>query len=175
MNKDEQLARLLRLKRHEKPEADYFDGFLDEFHAYQRRSLASQSAASLWWERLGTTLSVFRRPATAWVAIGAYAGIMLLIHTWPAPDHAAKTTVVISGNSAANANPPPVSPVNPATSPETFRSWQPAFPADQTIPVSEHPGLKPPVAGKRRTVDQPPDLNTVGAPVAPPEVNPKPG
>jgi hypothetical protein len=32
MNKDEQLARLLRLKRYEKPDEAYFEGFLDQFH-----------------------------------------------------------------------------------------------------------------------------------------------
>jgi hypothetical protein len=172
MNKDEQLARLLRLKRHEKPDPEYFEGFLEEFHAYQRKSLATQSAASLWWERVVTSLSVLRRPSTAWAAVGAYAAIMLLIHAWPAPDHAKQTTVVISGQPAAL---PPGDPVVPQVpKPETFRSWQTALPADQTMNVSDTPGLKPPVPGKRRTADQPQDLKNVIGPVPAKETKPKP-
>ena len=167
MNKDEQLARLLRLKRHEKPEADYFDGFLGEFHAYQRKALATQSAASLWWERVCTALSALRRPSTAWAAVGAYAAVMLLINAWPAPDHVKQTTVLISGQAPAIPAVPPPSPT-----PDSFRSWQTAVPADQTMPVSDTPGLKPPVPGKRRTADQPQDLKNVIRPV--PAVEPAP-
>lgn len=149
MNKDEQLARLLRLKRHEKPSEDYFEGFLDDFHAYQRKALATQSAASLWWERVGTAFSALRRPALAWAAAGAYAAVMLLIHAWPAPDHAGTTTIVITDQAPQ--------PVNPQIlpSPQGPQHWQNAIPAGQTIQVSETPGLTPPAPGKRRTPSQP--------------------
>ena len=156
MNKDEQLARLLRLKRHEKPDEDYFDGFLDNFHAYQRKAIATQSAASLIWERVCTACSALRRPSTAWAAAGAYAAVMLLIQVWPAPDHAAKTTLVISGPSPAQPTQTPA--------PETFRSWPTALPAEQTIQVSDGPGLKPPAPGKRRTADQAQDVQNVIGP-----------
>ncbi len=150
MNKDEQLARLLRLKRHETPGEDFFEGFLDDFHAHQRRAIATQSAASLWWERLGTACSALRRPATAWAAAGAYAAVMLLIHAWPAPDHAARTTIVISDPS-------------PGGTPAPAQRWQPPLPSPRSIPVSSNPELVPP-PGKRRTADQ--DAN--------PEVHPLP-
>ena len=171
MNKDEQLARLLRLKRHEKPDADYFDGFLDEFHAYQRKALATQSAASLWWERVCIALSALRRPSTAWAAVGAYAAVMLLINAWPAPDHAKQTTVLISGQPPAL----PAVPDAPAplATPDSFRSWQTVVPADQTMPVSDTPGLKPPASGKRRTADQPQNLPG-SSQVLPKEAKPKP-
>ncbi len=159
MNKDEQLARLLRLKRYEKPDADYFDGFLDSFHAYQRKAIATQSTASLIWERVCTACSALRRPSTAWAAVGAYAAVMLLIHVWPAPDHAAKTTLVISGS--------PPAPTNQTPTPEAFRSWPTALPAGETIPVSDSPGLKPPAPGKRRTADQSQDLQNVIGPASP--------
>lgn len=162
MNKEEQLARLLRLKRHEKPGAEYFEGFLDEFHAYQRKALATQSAGSLWWERFCTSLSALRRPSTAWAAAGAYAGVMLLVHAWPAPDHAKQTTVVISGQ--APALPPTPAVPTPVPGPDTFRQWPAALPADQTITVSDTPGLKPPAPGKRRTSDQPQNLPGVIGP-----------
>ncbi|MDB6070107.1 MAG: hypothetical protein JWL81_1278 [Verrucomicrobiales bacterium] len=169
MNKDEQLARLLRLKRHEKPSEDYFEGFLDDFHAHQRKAIATQSAASLWWERVCTACSVLRRPSTAWAAVGAYAAVMLLIHAWPTPDHAARTTVVISDTSAAAKAAPPgnFGPAFPGPGPTSQApSWQTAIPAGQTMQVSDGPGLAPPVPGKRRTPDQPQDLPGVIGPAA---------
>ena len=170
MTKEEQLARLLRLKRYEKPDTDYFAGFLDEFHDYQRKAVATQSAASLWWERVCTTFSALRRPSTAWAAVGAYATVMLLIYTWPAPDHARPTTVVVAGDASAL----PVTPRPPAPSrtPDSFQSWQTAIPAGQTQTVSDTPGLQPPVTGKRRTADQPQDLPKVNG--APPSAEPPP-
>jgi hypothetical protein len=151
MNKDEQLARLLRLKRYEKPDEAYFEGFLDQFHDYQRKAIATQSAASLLWERVCTMAGALRRPSTAWAAAGAYAAIMLLIYAWPTPDHSAKTTVVIS-NQAPLVQP---APGNPAPTPGDAPSWQTTVPANQTITVSDGPPLQPPTSGKRRTIDQP--------------------
>jgi hypothetical protein len=164
MNKDEQLARLLRLKRHEKPGEEYFEGFLHDFHAYQRKALATQSAASLWWERVGTGLSALRRPSTAWAAVGVYAAVMMLIYVWPAPNHGGNTTLVISPNPPPASNPSIV----PAPMPGASQPWQTSIPAGQTINVSESPGLKPPAAGKRRTPDQPLELPGVIGPAVPP-------
>lgn len=153
MNKDEQLARLLRLKRYEKPDEAYFEGFLEEFHDYQRKAIATQSAASLLWERVCTMASALRRPSTAWAAAGAYASIMLLIYAWPAPDHSARTTLVIS-NPAPMAQP---APGIPSPHPGEAPSWQTTVPATQTMTVSDGPPLQPPTSGKRRTIDQPKD------------------
>ncbi len=152
MNKDEQLARLLRLKRHEKPDEAYFEGFLGQFHDYQRKAIATQSAAALFWERVCTMVTALRRPSTAWAAAGAYAAIMLLIYAWPAPDHAVKTTLVIS-NQGPMVQPGPGNPAPPA--PGDAPSWQATVPAGQTITVSDGPALQPPASGKRRTIDQP--------------------
>ena len=171
MNKDEQLARLLRLKRHEKPPADYFDGFLDDFHAYQRRSLATQSAAALWCERFCTALSVLRRPAIAWSAAGAYAAVMLLIYAWPAPDHSKQTTIVVAGPSPSQPPVSPAGPAQPSMQSRDARPWQTAVPADQTITVGDTPGLKPPAPGKRRTADQPQELPSI---IGPTPALPKP-
>lgn len=164
MNKDEQLARLLRLKRHEKPSEDYFEGFLDDFHAYQRKALATQSAASLWWERVCTACSVLRRPSTAWAAVGAYAAVMLLIHAWPTPDHAARTTVVISDPAGAAKTAPQGTPGPAFPSPGQTPLYQTAIPVGQTMQVSDGKALIPPATGKRRTPDQPQDLQGVIGP-----------
>lgn len=173
MNKDEQLARLLRLKRHEKPGENYFEGFLEDFHAYQRRALVTQSAGSLWLERVQTALSVLRRPATAWAAAGLYAGVMLLVYAWPAPDHAANTTIVYQGQPGPVQIPQPSGPqINPMT-PAPFSpgpAWQVSLPADQTMTVSDTPGgLLSTQPGKRRTTDQPQDArNVIGSEPTPP-------
>ena len=172
MNKDEQLARLLRLKRHEKPDEEYFGGFLENFHAYQRKAIATHSAASLWWERVCTACSALRRPSTAWAAAGAYAAVMLLIYAWPAPDHAVKNTFVISSQ-PGNAPGVPVNPVpKPAPAPAGSSSWMTTVPARQTVTVSDTPSLTPPAPGKRRTADQPKELDSV---IGPAPVVPLPG
>jgi hypothetical protein len=150
MNKDEQLARLLRLKRHEKPDEEYFETFLENFHAYQRKAITTQSAASLFLERVGTVCSALRRPATAWAAVAAYAGIMILLHLWPAPPQSA-TTVLISNQVASQprlqgAPLPPGSNSPPA--------WQVTVPAGQTMNASDGPPPLTPPPGKPRTTEQ---------------------
>lgn len=161
MNKDEQLRRLLRLKRHEQPEEGYFEKFLDDFHAHQLKSLATQSTASLWWERVQTALSALRRPAVAWGAVAAYAGIMLLVHVWPAPDHANKLPVVIvspNANVPAGAGTPQVPP--------GLNNWpNSAIPVGQTMQASDKPAAE--VPGRRRTADQPQDNKDLKAPLQP--------
>ena len=170
MNKDEQLARLLRMKRHEKPPADYFEGFLEEFHACQRKAPAMHSAARLWWAHLCNTLAALRSPSTAWAAAGAFATVMVIIAIRPAPDLA---NLVVSP--APPALPSATKPQPTASSPDLFRSRNAGLPIDQTITVSDSPGLKPPAPGKRRTADQPQNFpNSIGpAPSA--ESKPKTG
>ena len=159
MNKDEQLARLLRLKRHEKPDEEYFEEFLGNFHAYQRKAITTQSALFLFWERLGTLCSALRRPSITWGAIAAYAGIMLLLYVWPAPNQAS-TTVIISNQIAG---PPPNQSVPMPPNAGDAPSWQTVVPAGQTMNASDGPPLLTPPPGKPRTTEQRQNQSDAGA------------
>ena len=54
MSDFEDIERLMRLKRHEKPPEDFVEDFLKSFQQRQRVELMNQSARSLLWERLST-------------------------------------------------------------------------------------------------------------------------
>ncbi|MDB6136607.1 MAG: hypothetical protein JWM59_4850 [Verrucomicrobiales bacterium] len=167
MNKDEQLRRLLRLKRYEKPEEGYFEQFLEDFHTYQRKSLATQSATSLWLERVQTALSAVRRPVVAWSGIAAYAGIMILVHAWPAPDHAANNVIInLGGGSTASTSSQggmletPLPPSLPGGSKGNF------IPAGNTVLTSDKSSPAPAEApGRRRTAEQSLDTRDLTSPL----------
>lgn len=130
MTPEEKLQGLLRLKQHEKPPADYFENFLEEFHQRQRQSLMQQGALSLFWERFTTWADGLRRPVVIWSAAGAYAAIMLLVCLWPKPGASPTSATVLITQ-------PPALPVAPA---------QPAPPMPRNaIPVSNGaaPNLHP--------------------------------
>ena len=48
---NDEIARLLRLKRYEQPPPAYFENFLHEFHRRQREELLRQPAWRIWFER----------------------------------------------------------------------------------------------------------------------------
>lgn len=74
--KDEQLQKLLRMKRLESPGREYFEGFVAEFHRYQRMSLLEESRSTeSWWGRVIGWVSVkIERPA---LVLGATAAVVL--------------------------------------------------------------------------------------------------
>lgn len=75
MNDFENLQRLMRLKRHERPAEDFVEDFLSRFKERQRAELLRQSARGLLWERLGTLLGDFISPR--WTTAGATAAIAI--------------------------------------------------------------------------------------------------
>lgn len=54
---DDQIRKLLRLKRYEQPPPGYFDDFLKDFHRRQRAELLRRPLWQIAWERLTTFLS----------------------------------------------------------------------------------------------------------------------
>lgn len=169
MNKDEQLRRLLRLKRHEQPEEGYFEKFLDDFHAHQLKTLATQSITSLWLERVQTALSALRRPVVAWSAVAAYAGVMLLISAWPAPDHATNNMIInVSPGMASNPAPSLQETPLPQVQPMPGNNNNNVIPAGSTILATDKSGNPAPAApGRRRTSDQPQDNKDLKNPLTP--------
>ncbi len=66
---DEDLHKLLRLKRYEQPDEVYFDGFLREFHRRQRQDALKRSSISLFFERLNTYLADPRSQGWAYAPV----------------------------------------------------------------------------------------------------------
>lgn len=82
-SQEEDIQKLIRLKRYESPPEEYFEDFLEEFQSRQRGELLQQSSLGLFKERLGTW---FRELGSVkWVAGAgvAYAGVMAAVLLWP--------------------------------------------------------------------------------------------
>jgi len=75
---EQQLQKLLRIKRFEQPPPGYFDRALLEFHRRQRQELLRRSVTSIWWERLISSLWNFRVPSYAY---GAAFGVFVVAAT----------------------------------------------------------------------------------------------
>ena len=83
-NTEEQIQKIVSLKRYETPREGYFEDFLLEFQQRQQSELLHRSSISLFFERASTW---FREIGSVkWVA-GAglgYASLMAAILLWPA-------------------------------------------------------------------------------------------
>ena len=90
MSDFEDVQKLIRLKRHERPPDDYFDDFLMEFQRRQRSELLNRSARSLFFERVATYFSGFGKPGWVYGAGAAYAVAMLVFFAIPRNQEQAK-------------------------------------------------------------------------------------
>ncbi len=140
MNKDEQLNRLLRLKRYELPQEDFAAEFLDAFHRRQRSDQLKRSSLSLVWERVVTWLEGLRRPVVLYSLAGAYASLLLLGWLWPSAQSSTPASLVIT---------------RPAPQPVVVLI-QPQSGTAESMPVSSggNGALNVP-PGKRRLIDEP--------------------
>jgi hypothetical protein len=83
-NYEEQVRKIVSLKRYEIPRDGYFEDFLEEFQQRQRRELLQKSSMSLFLERASTWLREVG--SVKWIAGAgvAYAALMVAILLWPA-------------------------------------------------------------------------------------------
>src|SRR5881227_610048 len=99
---DREIARLLRLKRHEQPPSGYFENFLHEFHRRQRDELLRQPLWRIIMERAGDFMfklnvpSLTSYPAAATALLVFAAVISLKIYQTPQPNKYVANKPVIS-------------------------------------------------------------------------------
>lgn len=96
MSPEEQISKLLRLKRHELPPPGYFEDFLQEFQARQRAELIRRPLWEIAWDRLASLAPSFQVPRMAYasiVALAVAASAMIIVRPG---------TPVPGGNLAAN-------------------------------------------------------------------------
>ncbi|HEY5036091.1 MAG TPA: hypothetical protein VII74_03055 [Chthoniobacterales bacterium] len=110
---DNEIGKLLRLKKYEQPPPGYFEDFLHEFHRRQRDELLRQPLWSVAWQRISDSFFRFNIPsltsypaAVAAVLICA-AVVSLKIYQAPAPDSFAvsqteATALPVASNSPAD-------------------------------------------------------------------------
>jgi hypothetical protein len=89
MSEFEDIQKLIRLKRYEKPPEDFVEDFLASFKERQRAEMLHRSARGLLWERVTTYFSEFLSPKWAWagatVAAVALLGVSLRPHGGSGP------------------------------------------------------------------------------------------
>ena len=79
----EEIGTLLALKRHERPEDGYFDGFLREFHQRLRAEEAQQRGLAGWWRKASAWFSDLGASKWAYAGGLAYATAVALMMTVP--------------------------------------------------------------------------------------------
>ena len=70
---NQNVHKLLRLKRYEMPSSDYFERFMDEFHRRQRAELISRPTLHLLFERFMNAFPEFHVPRMAYATVAAMA------------------------------------------------------------------------------------------------------
>lgn len=145
---DNEIGKLLRLKRYEQPPPGYFEDFLHEFHRRQRDELLREPLWSVLWQRL--TNSFFRLhlpsltsyPAAVAAVLLCAAVVSLKIYQAPAPEHFA-----ISSEEFAPVSPAVAPPDNfTLSSPVTFatRSLGPDLSRQLDESATTHRAQTPP-------------------------------
>lgn len=94
---EEDIGRLLRLKRHEQPPPGYFEDFLHEFHRRQRVELLRQPVWRIAWQRVHDFMFQLNVPTLASYPAAAAAVVVLAmvlslkVSQTPAPLNVAKS------------------------------------------------------------------------------------
>ncbi|MEI6491823.1 MAG: hypothetical protein WCO94_04675 [Verrucomicrobiota bacterium] len=69
MSPEEQISKLLRLKRYEQPRPGYFEDFLQEFQDRQRAELIRRPLWEIAWDRIVSLAPAFQVPRMAYATI----------------------------------------------------------------------------------------------------------
>jgi len=83
MSPEEQISKLLRLKRYELPHPEYFEDFLQEFQARQRAEVLRLPLWEIVWDRIASFAPSFQVPRLAYatiVAMTVAASAMIFVH-----------------------------------------------------------------------------------------------
>ena len=121
MNND--VHKLLRLKRYEMPSSDYFERFIDEFHHRQRADLISRPTLQVVFERIMNAFPDFRVPRLAYASVAVAAVMFSAVILFQQQE-----TATTSGSFALNS--PTVTQL-------------PAVQGDLRLPVSARPDFPP--------------------------------
>jgi len=73
MTQEEDIQKLMRLKRHEQPPPGYFDDFLREFQCRQRAEIIRRPLWAVVWDRFSSIAPSFHVPQMAYASIAALA------------------------------------------------------------------------------------------------------
>jgi hypothetical protein len=79
MSEFEDIQRLLRLKRYEKPPEDFVEDFVRQFQHRQRQELLRHSARGLLWERVNTYFEGLFAPKWRWAGATAVALVLTAV------------------------------------------------------------------------------------------------
>src|SRR3954468_21492947 len=97
---ENEIGKLLRLKRYERPPPGYFENFLHEFHRRQRDELLRQPVWSVLWHRLSESLfrlnipSLTSYPAAVAAALICAAVLSLKVHQAPQAPEGGRVALV---------------------------------------------------------------------------------
>ena len=83
MSEFEDLERMLRLKRYEKPREGFYEEFFAEFQSRQRSEMLRQSAHGLLFERISTWMWGLGNRRWLYAGGVAYAAVMIVVFLRP--------------------------------------------------------------------------------------------
>ncbi|MBP7951491.1 MAG: hypothetical protein KA004_17760 [Verrucomicrobiales bacterium] len=110
MTPEEQVQRLLRLKRHERPPEDLCERVLEEFHRRQHREASRRGVFAGFGERIGEILTTLRRPVLGWSAAGACAALAVFLATRPGEVTGQAQTPAVTQQSSEKRAPVTIAP-----------------------------------------------------------------
>ena len=128
---DEEIGKLLRLKRHEQPPPGYFDSFLHEFHRRQRAELLKQPLWRIALQRAHDFMFQVNVPSLTSYPVAAAAVLVcaavLTLNVYRAPETSSGTAVAVVQ---------PVVPVTATTIDDDGPALSLSAPVSRTRPIA---------------------------------------